>query len=61
MDLFRPRGVASPRNPTTDKQNNGQIVNPPRFEQMGGLSASNKTGAKNQFTIKPPGDGQKVI
>jgi hypothetical protein len=61
MDLFKPRGVGSPRNPTTDKQNNGQIVNTPRFEQLGGLSSPNKIGPKNQFTIKPPGDGKKVI
>ena len=61
MDLFKPRGVGSPRNPTTDKQNNGQIVNTPRFEQLGGLNSPNKIGAKNQFTINPPGDGKKVI
>ena len=61
MDLFKPRGVGSPRNPTTDKQNNGQIVNTPRFEQLGGLNSPNTIGAKNQFTIKPPGDGKKVI
>ena len=61
MDLFKPRGVGSPRNPTTDKQNNGQIVNTPRFEHLGGLNSPNKIGAKNQFTIKPPGDGKKVI
>lgn len=61
MDLFKPRGASQPRSPTTDKQTNGQIVNTPRFEQFGGLSNASKAGAKNAMTIKPPGDGKKVI
>jgi len=61
MDLFKPRGASQPRSPTTDKQANGQIINTPRFEQFGGLSNASKAGAKNQMTIKPPGDGKKVI
>jgi len=61
MDLYKPRGASAPRNPTTDKQENGQIVNTPRYEPFGGLSNASKIGTKNRFAIKPPGDGRKVI
>jgi hypothetical protein len=61
MDLFKPRGASAIRQPTTDKQQNGSIINPPRFAHLGGLSGATKAGAKNQLNIKPPGDGKKVI
>ena len=61
MELFKPRGASAPSNATTDKQVNGQIVNTPRFAHFGGLSGPSKTGSKNAMTIKPPGDGRKVI
>lgn len=61
MDLFKPRGASNPRSPTTDKQQNGQVVNTPRYEPFGGLSNASKIGTKNTFAIKPPGDGKKVI
>lgn len=61
MDVFKPRGAQKTRNPTTDQQTNGRIVNTPRFDRMGGLSNPAKIGKKNSFAIKPPGDGQKVI
>lgn len=39
-------------------RNNGRIVNPPRFAQLGGLSSAKKKGAmtKNALSIKKPGD-----
>jgi hypothetical protein len=61
MDVFKPRGASKPRNPTTDQQQNGVITNPPRFAHMGGLAGASKIGGKNQYGIKPPGDGKKVI
>jgi hypothetical protein len=61
LELFKPRGASNVRSPVTDKQQNGQVVNTPRFDQLGGLSNPSKIGSKNQFTIKPPGDGKKVI
>ena len=61
MELFKPRGASAPRNATTDKQVNGQIVNTPRFAHLGGLSGASKIGSKNMMAIKPPGDGKKVI
>lgn len=61
MDLFKPRGASATRSPTTDKQQNGQIINTPRFAQFGGLSGVTKIGQKNTLNIKPPGGEKKVI
>jgi hypothetical protein len=61
VDVFKPRGAAKPRNPTSDQQQNGQITNTPRYDRMGGLSNASKTAAKNIYKIVPPGDGKKVI
>ena len=39
-------------------KNNGRIVNPPRFAQLGGLSSAKRKGAimKNTMGIRKPGD-----
>lgn len=59
-ELFKPRGTAATRKPTTDEQQNGVVYNPPRFAHMGGLSGSGKVG-KTGMQVKKPGDGKKVI
>lgn len=61
MDLFKPRGAANTRKPTDNNQKNGQIINTPRYSQMGGLSSGNKAVAKNGMIVQKPGDGRKVI
>jgi hypothetical protein len=61
MDLFRPRGSANLRKPTTDEQKHGQIVNPPRYAHFGGLSSGGKAVEKNKMVVQKPGDGRKVI
>ena len=60
MELFKPRGAASPRRPTDNNQNNGQIVNTPRYAPMGGLSSANKV-SKNSMTLEKQMKGRKVI
>lgn len=60
MDLFKPRGNATPRNPTSDKQQNGVMVNPPRYAHMGGLSGAGKVG-KTGMSVQKPADGKRVI
>jgi hypothetical protein len=60
MDLFKPRGAASPRRPTDNNQNNGQIVNTPRFSQFGGLNSATKV-SKNAMTLEKQMKGRKVI
>jgi hypothetical protein len=61
MELFKPRGAASPRRPTDNNQKNGQIINTPRFSQFGGLSSVNKSVYKNMMVTSNPGDTKKVI
>jgi hypothetical protein len=60
MDLFKPRGASAPRRPTDDKQENGQIVNPPRFARFGGLDKPSDV-SKNRMGVQKPADGKKVI
>ena len=52
MELFKPRGAAAPRNPTDNNQQNGQIINTPRFANMGGLNSAAKAGAKNKMMVE---------
>lgn len=61
MDLFKPRGASSIRNPLDNKKENGQISNPPRFSELGGLDNPGKATAKNKMTLSKPGDTKKVI
>jgi hypothetical protein len=61
MELFRPKGALQPRRPTDNSQKNGQIMNTPRFSEMGGLSNAAKIGKRNMMTLSKPGDTQKVI
>jgi hypothetical protein len=60
LDLFKPRGAAAPRRPTDNNQQNGQMVNTPRFAQFGGLDSASKY-KKNAMAVQKPGDGKKVI
>jgi hypothetical protein len=60
MEMFKPKGALQPRRPTDNSQNNGQIVNTPRFSEMGGLSNAAKAGSKNKMTMSKPGDTKKV-
>jgi len=54
--LFAPR-EAPIRQPTSDAQVNGRIINPPRYAQLGGLTAAGKVGpTATQYKISKPGD-----
>lgn len=61
MDLFKPRGASSIRPPLDNKKDNGQITNPPRFSEIGGLNSPSDATAKNKMTLSKPGDTKKVI
>lgn len=60
IDIFKPRGTAAIRPPTSDKQQNGTVYNQPRFAHFGGLSGPSKVG-KTGMAVQKPGDGKKVI
>jgi len=61
MDLFKPRGAQTIRRPLDNSKSNGQIINPPRFNDFGGLTNAGKAGSKNKMTLSNPGDTKKVI
>ena len=60
MDIFKPRGAAAPRRPTDNQRQHGQMVNTPRFAELGGLTGPAKMG-KAGMSVQKPGDGKKVI
>jgi hypothetical protein len=51
--LFNPSDSLTGRDPLSNVIDDGMIVNPPRFAELGGLSSANKT-FKNSMTIKKP-------
>lgn len=53
--LFRPSAEGSQRDPLTNAQMNGNIMNPPRFAELGGLSSAGKSFFRNTMRIVPPG------
>ena len=57
MDYLKPSSKGK-RDPLSNAQNNGRIVNPPRMADLGGLSSVRKSGSmkKNGLMLKKPGD-----
>ena len=51
--LFNPSDSMQVRDPTSNVIDDGMIVNPPRFAELGGLSSPART-FKNAMTIKRP-------
>lgn len=50
------RGI---REPTSNQQMNGRVVNPPRYAELGGLSSSQKGFKRNDKSIRKPGAAEK--
>lgn len=47
------------RQPTDPQKENGQIINPPRYAEYGGLDSGKRIAQKNPLTItKPNGRGR---
>ena len=46
------------RKPTDPQKENGQIVNPPRYAEHGGLDKPSRAYQKNPFSISKPGGGR---
>lgn len=51
--LFPPKEKGF-RAPTSNATRNGDIINPPRYSEMGGLSSGSKVGPKGPFSVKAP-------
>lgn len=62
MNLFKPKGSASLRPPTSDAQNHGQVVNPPRYAHLGGLTSAGKVSkGKMGLSLESKKPGKSVI
>jgi hypothetical protein len=54
-DMFRPTADSARRDPISNAQQNGNIVNPPRMAELGGFSSVNRGIKKNSMGIVRPG------
>lgn len=57
-EIFKPSSTGM-RKPTDNKRENGRIINPPRFAELGGLDSSGKAMTGNNIRIVKPGGGAK--
>jgi hypothetical protein len=48
------------RRPTDPAKENGNIINPPRYAELGGLTGPSKTAERNPFTISKPNGGRST-
>jgi hypothetical protein len=46
------------RKPTDPQKDNGQIINQPRFSELGGLDKPSRIAQKNPLTISKPNGGR---
>ena len=50
------------RQPTDNSKEKGNIRNPPRFAELGGMSSASVRGMKrNEFSVRPPGSTQRKM
>jgi len=47
------------RKPTDPQKENGQIINPPRFAEFGGLDRPSRIAQENALSISKPNGGRK--
>lgn len=57
-DLFKPSSTGM-RGPTDNKRENGRVINPPRFAELGGLTGPSKVYTGNNIRIRKPGSSEK--
>ena len=43
------------RQPTDNTMENGNIVNPPRYAELGGVASASNGSKANRMTVKKPG------
>lgn len=55
---FLEPSTAGLRKPTDPQKENGQVINPPRYAEHGGLDKPSRIEQKNPLTISKPGGGR---
>lgn len=58
MNRFLEPSTAGLRKPTDPQKANGQVLNPPRFAELGGLDKPSRIAHDNPLTISKPGGGR---
>lgn len=58
MARFLEPSTTGLRKPTDSGKENGQVINPPRYAQMGGLDKPSRIAEKNPLAIRKPGGGR---
>lgn len=58
MSLAPKRGSGSIRDPKDPRQQKGNMLNPPRYQRLGGLSGPSK-GPKGALAVEKPRPGGK--
>ena len=59
--LFNPSESLSIRPPTSNARYHGNIVNPPRFAELGGLKSASEGDRKNDMVVVAPGGTQRKV
>jgi len=59
--LFNPSDSLAIRDPLDNNKDNGNIANPPRYAELGGLSGGTKAVFRNTFRIVRPGASTRKI
>jgi hypothetical protein len=59
MALFKP-SESGIRDPLSNARENGRVVNPPRYSQVGKLDGPSKGVKKNSMTVTGPGNVTSV-
>jgi hypothetical protein len=60
--LFMPADGLAIRDPLTDERAHGNIMNPRRYSQFGGLSSGNARGFfESTATVKHPGQTERAV
>jgi hypothetical protein len=58
-ERFLAPSSAGLRKPTDPDKNNGQVINPPRYAELGGLDKPSRIAQANPLTISKPGGGRR--
>ncbi len=59
MSLAPKHGSGSIRDPKDPRQEKGNMVNPPRYQRLGGLSGPSRGPQKNRMGVEKPRPGVK--
>ena len=62
-NLFMPSDSLQVRDPLTNDRRNGNIMNPRRYMEIGGLTSANKRGfeASDSMNVKSPESTQRRV